>query len=168
MKIPFLPNNIGKKSGTVGSRHQSFSFFQLVIFIDGVNVIFEAKSYVNKNWVKGEKRSPFSPANVEASAEPNELSVIYNLKKLLVSDCPNSAVVASVDRKDILKYGQPHYFMWWKYLEKEMVPTMDTDYPFDLLSQEGKKITLNLLYTQHCVVCYCKLNHTPVCDEHLC
>ena len=100
-------------------------------------MIFEPKSYVNKNWVKGEERSPFNSAYIDASAEPDELSVIYNLKKMLVSDYPNSAVVASVDRKDILKYGQPRFFMWWKNLEKEMVPSMDTDYPFDLLSQEG-------------------------------
>ena len=133
---------LGKIFSLDSSPKPALFFFQLVVLIDGVNVIFEPKSYVNKNWVKGEKRSPFSAANIEASAEPSELSVIYNLKKLLVSDCPNCAVVASVDRKDILKYGQPHYFMWWKYLEKEMVPTMDTDYPFDLLSQEGKHKTL--------------------------
>ncbi len=106
-------------------------------------MIFEPKSYVNKNWIKGEKLGPFTQAYIEASAEPNELSVIYNLKKMLVSDCPNCAVVASVDRKDILKYGQPHYFMWWKYLEKDMVPNLDTDYPFDLLSQEGMDSTLD-------------------------
>ena len=104
--------------------------------IDGVNVIFEPKSYVSKTWIKGQ-RGPFSQEYIEASAEPNELSVIYNLKKLLVSDFSNAAVIATVDRKDKLKFGQPYYHMWWKYLEHKMVPNLESDYPFDLLTQEG-------------------------------
>jgi hypothetical protein len=48
-----------------------------------VNVIFEPKSYVSKVWTKG-KRGPFTQDYIDASAEPNECSVIHNLKKLLV------------------------------------------------------------------------------------
>jgi hypothetical protein len=54
-----------------------------------------------------------------------------------VSDYPNAVIVTSVDRTDKLKFGQPHYFMAWKYLESNMVPNLESDYPFDLLSQEG-------------------------------
>ena len=115
--------------------------FQLVILIDGVNVIFEPKSFVSKVWTKG-TRGPFSQAYIDASAEPSECSVIYNLKKMLTSDYPNSAVVATVDRKDKLIYGTPHYFMWWKYLEQRMVPNLESDFPFDLHSQEGKFLFL--------------------------
>jgi hypothetical protein len=61
---------------------------------------------------------------------------------MLTSDYPNSAVVATVDRKDKLIYGTPHYFMWWKYLEQRMVPNLESDFPFDLLSQEGKFLFL--------------------------
>ncbi len=107
--------------------------FQLVILIDGVNVIFEPKSFVSKVWTKG-TRGPFSQAYIDASAEPSECSVIYNLKKMLTSDYLNSAVVATVDRND--------YFMWWKYLEKRMVPNLESDFPFDLLSQEGNLLFL--------------------------
>ncbi len=108
-------------------------------FIDGVNVIFEPKSFMSKVWTKG-TRGPYSEAFIEASAEPNECSVIYNLKKMLVSDYPNSAVIATVDRKDKLKYGIPYYLMYsWKALEANMVPNLESDYPFDLLTQEGEK-----------------------------
>ncbi len=31
--------------------------------------------------------------------------------------------------------------MWWKYLEQRMVPNLESNFPFDLLSQEG-----NLLF----------------------
>lgn len=114
---------------------------QVLTFIDGVNVLFEPKSYVNKVWTG--VRGPYSLAFIEASADPNELSVIYNLKKMLVSDYPNSAVIATVDRKDKLKYGTPHYLMYyWQALQAEMVPNLESDYPFDLLTQEGKKETL--------------------------
>jgi hypothetical protein len=95
--------------------------FQLVILIGGVNVIFEPKNFVSKVWTKG-TRGPFSQAYIDASAEPSECSVIYNLKKMLTSDYPNSTVVATVDRKDKLIYGTPHYF--------------------DLLSQEGNLLFL--------------------------
>ncbi len=114
---------------------------QLVILIDGVNAIFEPKSFVSKVWTKG-TRGPFSQAYIDASAEPSECSVIYNLKKMLTSDYQNLAVVATVDRKDKLIYGTPHYFMWWKYLEQRMVPNLESDFPFDLLSQEGNLLFL--------------------------
>ncbi len=35
--------------------------------------------------------------------------------------------------------------MWWKYLEQRMVANLESDFPFDLLSQEG-----NLLFFGEC------------------
>ena len=100
---------------------------------------------MSKVWTKG-VRGPYSEAFIEASAEPNECSVIYNLKKMLVSDYPNSAVIATVDRKDKLKHGIPYFLMYsWKALEYNMVPNLESDYPFDLLTQEGKREILTLI-----------------------
>jgi hypothetical protein len=115
--------------------------FQLVILIGGVNVIFEPKSFVSKVWTKG-PRSSFSQAYIDALAEPRECLVIYNLKKMLTSDYPDSAVMATVDRKDKLIYSTPHYFMWWKYLEQRMVPNLESDFPLDLHSLEGNFLFL--------------------------
>jgi hypothetical protein len=41
-----------------------------------------------------------------------------------MSDYNNAAIVATVDRKEKLKFGQPYYHMWWKYLEHKMVPNL--------------------------------------------
>jgi len=120
---------------------------KIAIFVDGINVLFERRTNINRKLPTKRVKGPFKPEWTEESIAPDEFTVVRSIKKLLKSNHPNSVVIASVDKGDALEPAPyyPGYPRWksrgntryWDTRKRIMVPDVRTNYPFALLGEDG-------------------------------
>ena len=67
---------------------------KIAIFIDGLNIIFERRTNINKKLPEKRVKGPFKATWTEESIAPNEFTIVHSIKKLLKPDYPNSVVVS--------------------------------------------------------------------------
>lgn len=103
--------------------------------VDGVGIIFQAKTLMNRQFPADEKIGPLFPEYIEDSVAPDELSIVLNLKKMLKGDYPNAVVLTTVDEKDETYLRKMTAFKFDRI--KSMRPELQAHTPFALLRQEG-------------------------------
>jgi len=120
---------------------------KMALLVDGVNVLFERRTNINRKLPTKRVKGPFKAQWTEESIAPDEFSVIRSIKKILKGKFPNSVAIVSVDKADALEPA-PYYpgFMtwktrgsnrWWDTRKRIMVPQIKPNYPFSLLGEEG-------------------------------
>ena len=67
---------------------------KIAIFVDGINVLFERRTNINRKLPTKRVKGPFKPEWTEESIAPDEFTVVRSIKKLLKSNHPNSVVIA--------------------------------------------------------------------------
>ena len=119
---------------------QGWSKHPVMVMIDGINVIFQERTFVSKIKPRRKSRTIPNPKSISYACTPDELSVIVAIKHLLKNDYKNACLVASVDRHlqlDLTKRAFGENKIWWRALQQEMIPETDPDYPFALLGNHG-------------------------------
>jgi len=120
---------------------------KMALFVDGVNVLFERRTNINRTLPTKLPRGPFKPQYTEESIAPNEFSVVRSIKKLLGEKFANIVCVTSVDCADSLEPAPyyPGFRTWkthgrnrcWDTRKRIMIPNVKHHYPFALLGEEG-------------------------------
>ena len=66
---------------------------KMALFVDGVNVLFERRTNINRTLPTKLPKGPFKPQYTEESIAPNEFSVVRSIKKLLGGKVANIVCV---------------------------------------------------------------------------
>lgn len=66
---------------------------KMVLLVDGVNVLFERRTNINRKLPTKRVKGPFKAQWTEESIAPDEFSVIRSIKKILKGNFPNSVAV---------------------------------------------------------------------------
>lgn len=120
---------------------QGWNVHPLLVVIDGVNTLFQERTFINKKLSKRKNHAPITPKFLRESCTPDELSLLVSLKHLLKADYKNSAILASVDRTLNMNLDKKnlrgHMRHAWIRKARDMRPDTESDLPFQLLGNHG-------------------------------
>ena len=114
---------------------------RVALLVDGINALYSPFTHIHKELPRhGRKR--YSLRYVAGLLEPERISVFRSLKKFISAASKNTLLIATVDVgkhiHDLGPRGRRAYFaMGPEKRKKRMVPVLESDLPFSLLSQEG-------------------------------
>ncbi|CAB4061602.1 DAP3 [Lepeophtheirus salmonis] len=105
---------------------------KIIVLGDGINAIFNKLTACHREKLTQERIH--ANLNREFLCVPDELSVIFNLKRLLRAKSNNVTIVTSVDSHDVVRERRVE-----RHRPTRKRPNTDSHLPFTLLGEEGWK-----------------------------